>query len=144
MATVVRFTTLDDAFFFLNQSKSIAETPSSQPLRQRYIRACILFSWISLEESLDHRVEELQKSQHFEGTVPKGLFDKLEAAVQANGHTITSSSQFYALRRVRNSLTHPDAMTDERPLLTLDSARDTFNYCSTMMSIFLPSRLEWR
>ena len=57
--------TLDDAYFFLNQSKSLSGTPSIKPLQQRYIRACILHSWIALEEMLDSaRVNDFETGAH--------------------------------------------------------------------------------
>jgi hypothetical protein len=143
MSQAVRFTTLDDAFFFLNQSKGMSEIPHSQPLRQRYIRACILFSWVALEESVNHTIDELQQRQSFQGTSPARLSDKLEAALRANSQTCFVASDFNVLRRVRNSLTHPRAKVDEAPLLTVDQATATFNYCSAMMTKFLRLELRW-
>ena len=103
MSIVWRFTSLDDAFFFLNQSKGMSDIPSSRPLRQRYIRACILFSWLSLEEVLEYVIRQKEKEGTLKHPVPTRLGDKLQFVLHAlrKSH---SSDEFQTLRKIRNRL----------------------------------------
>ena|SRR5712691_101962 len=142
MSIVWRFTSLDDAPFFLNQSKGMSDIPSSRPLRQRYVRACILFSWLSLEEVLEYVIRQKEKEGTLKHPVPSRLGDKLRFVLHAlrKSH---SSSEFQTLRKIRNHLVHPASETDETTLLTQNQAAAAFRYCSSTIQRLCPVKVAW-
>lgn len=142
MSFVWQFTTLDDAFFFLNQLKAMTPAiPSSRPLQQRYIRACILFSWLALEEALDVVTKQKYMQAKLAGPLPRQLGDKLEVVLHALGKP-HSPDEFMTLRKVRNDLVHPNLQTDEATLLTQDQAARAFGYCSKTIQRLCPVGVE--
>ena len=143
MSIIWRFTTLDDAFFFLNQSKGMSDIPSSKSIRQRYIRACILFSWLSLEEVLEYMVRSLEKEGTLKHPIPGRLGDRLRFVLRALGQTQFASDEFRTLRRVRNRLVHPTSETDETALLTQSQAAAAFSYCSSTIRLLCPVKIAW-
>jgi hypothetical protein len=115
---------LNDAYFYLNQVISLPAIPSAEPLRQRYVRACILFSWIALEELLA------------DDTTGQGkLSVRLDKALELRGAKRLDSKEFLSLRRIRNLLTHPKKTNspNDDPLIGVEQARATFEYCLKMM-----------
>jgi hypothetical protein len=75
-------TILDDANFFINQAKGLPVVPSTNPLRDRYIRMGILCSWIALEEVLEVSIEEKDLARPAR-QIP--LRDRLDLALTALG-----------------------------------------------------------
>jgi len=142
MSVGLQFTTLNDAFFFLNQSKGMSDIPASRPLRQRYIRAAILFSWLSLEEVLEYVLTILGKSI-ITDPVPGKLADRLRFVLNLRRDKSFSLDEFRALRKLRNSLAHPTSATDEGRLLTVDQAAATFKYCSSVIQRLSPVKVIW-
>jgi len=57
MSLMYRFTPLDDVYAFLAQVRGLPTVPTAERRARRCVRACILLSWIALEESLDHAIE---------------------------------------------------------------------------------------
>jgi hypothetical protein len=122
-------TTLDDAYFFLNQSIGLPDIPSTVPLRQRYLRACILFSWIALEETLNYVVEELVSKRRLLCEPRGGLLDRLNAVRDARRVAPIDQREFLDARNTRNLLTHATSGEVENRLLTIEQARRVFEYC---------------
>ena len=73
MSIVYGFTTLDDAQWFLNQAKGLPEIASAKSRRERYVRACVVLSWIALEESLDIAIKILHRQSTLTDDVPLAI-----------------------------------------------------------------------
>lgn len=73
MSVLYRFTTLDDAWAFLLEAKGLPAVTTSRPRVQRCVRACILISWIALEESLDYAVDLWKREGRTLGPLPRHL-----------------------------------------------------------------------
>ena len=144
MSRLTYCSTLDDAYFFLNQSKYLSGTPSIRPLQQRYIRACILHSWIALEEMLDHAIQDLEKLGKMNGSPPGPLSQKLQAALKARDASAFSPAEFAARRKVRNLLVHPVSNQSEEHLLTVDEASRIFQYCLDHIRAVYPHSVTLR
>src|SRR5579872_1224206 len=119
---------LNDAYYYLNQCKGLPDIPSSEPLRQRNLRACVLFSWIAVEEMLDYSVGELVRQKLLKAT-PRGKFyQRLTKVLLLRGAVPIEIEEFRAMRRIRNLLSHPTTTAPEVSLNVQD-AREVFDYC---------------
>ncbi len=129
MSRITYCTTLDDAYFFLNQAKGLPDIPSVKPLRQRYLRSCIFFAWIALEEILDCAVTDLEETGKLHKASPHRLRDKVKLVLALRGRHTFRSEDFEKARRIRNSLVHPTPDLSEDVLLTLQKANHVFQDC---------------
>ena len=59
MTRFVRYLTFEDAFFFGNEAKTIPLLASTEATIQRYLRVCVLLSWVALEEVVKDTGREL-------------------------------------------------------------------------------------
>jgi hypothetical protein len=134
---ITYISTLDDAFYYLNQAKGRPEVPSLRPLIQRYLRSCILLSWIALEETLEYADDELLKRgvslEH-----KRNLRDKLRAIVEYHRAGSFDDKRFTNMRDIRNTLTHPKNDTQEDEILTIKFALQSFEYCYDLIRAIYP------
>ena len=144
MSRLTYVTTLDDAYFFLNQSKGLPKIPSVKPLQQRLARACILHSWIALEEMLDYAIEDLRKQGKMKEPPARPLSEKLKAVLSARGSLALDMKDFSVARKVRNILVHPTPNKSEDHFLTLEQASSVFNYCLTTIRAISPYNVTLR
>ena len=73
MSLIYRFAPLDDAYALLLEARGLPTVPTAARRAQRCVRACILLSWIALEESLDHAIELWTREGRNFGTLPDSL-----------------------------------------------------------------------
>lgn len=135
MGFFYQFTTLNDAFAFLLEAKGLPDVASVQKRRQRTVRACILLSWIAVEDCLDVAIEDWRKTRKAFGPFKGSLQQRVSAVVQALKRNQIDEVQFAELRSIRNQLTHPKASAQE-PQLTLDQAEITFGFCMATIRAF--------
>jgi hypothetical protein len=137
-------TVLDDAYFFLNQAKGRPDVPSIRPLLQRYIRACILSSWIALEETLDYAIDDLKKSGTPAMLPNRSLRDKIKAVLELRGAARLDSALFNETRAIRNSLVHPTKNTSEGTLLTVEQATKVLDFSYQLIRAIYPYSVTLR
>jgi|ERR1019366_5532884 hypothetical protein len=137
MSVTYRFTTLDDAYAFLLEAKGLPEVATAKPRTQRCVRACVLLGWIALDEGLDEAVDFWSRQGRPLGSLPGPLKPRLSAVLTALSRSPIDDVAFAALRKVRNSLTHPRTAVDE-PELTVEQAERTFDFCMTTVRALFP------
>ena len=138
-------TTLDDANYFLNQSKGLSNIPSSVPLRERYLRACILFSWIALEEMLGYAAEDLLKRDLIVKVPIGGLWDRIKVILLARGLSAPDQQKFFVIRKIRNLLTHNASNNEvEGYSLTTQQAQEVLDYCTKIIRESYPYNVKVR
>lgn len=130
---------LDDAIFFVNHAKGLPDVPSSQPLRHRYTRASILFSWIALEEMLDYAIEE---QGLLAAAPPKPLRSRLDFALHAIGRPAVEAEAFSTARKLRNRLTHP-VINGKAAGASIEDARKVFDFCSRAIKSLFTHEVRW-
>ncbi len=143
MSLVYRFTTLDDASSFLLEAKSLPVVATTTRAVQRSVRACILLSWVALEESFDHAVELWNSKGQTFGPLPGPLRSRLSAVLAAASRPPIDEVAFATLRKIRNELTHPRTAVDE-PELTVDQAEETFQFCMFAIRAFFPFPVDYQ
>jgi len=132
---------LNDAFYYLNQSKGLPDIPSSEPLRQRNLRACVLFSWIAVEEMVHYSAGDLLRQKSLKA-MPRGrLSDMLTEVLLRRGAVPIKIEEFRAMRRVRNLLTHPATTSVPEVFLSLKHACGVFDYCASLVEQIAPHKL---
>jgi hypothetical protein len=141
MSMTYRFTTLDDAYAFLLEAKGLPDVASAKRRVQRCERACILLSWVALEEGLDHAVEFWKHKRRAFGPLPARLKPRLSAVLAAVSRPPINDVAFKALRKVRNELTHPRTSVDE-PELAVEQAEKTFEFCRSTVRALFPFRVD--
>ncbi len=141
MTLVYGFTTLDDAHWFLNQAKGLPDIASAKSLRERYVRACVVLSWIALEESLDAAIKILRRQSTLTDDVPQRLRDRLQLVMRTVGHGNLDSGAFKRARTPRNELVHPKTGRSE-PSLSVEQAARVFDYCENSIRTFFPHQIE--
>jgi hypothetical protein len=141
MPTFYRFFTLDDAFAFLLEAKGLPGIPSAARRKKRCVRACVLLSWVALEECLDVAIEMRSRRQRTFGPFPVPLKQRLWAVLAALGKAPIDDTQFTSLRAIRNKLTHPQSARNE-PALTIGQAETTFGFCMATIRTFFPFQID--
>jgi hypothetical protein len=136
MSLIYRFTPLDDAYALLVEAKGLPNVATATRRLQRCVRACILLSWIALEEGLDHAVELWNRKGRNLGPLPGPLKRRLSTVLAAVSRPPIDDVEFTTLRKIRNDLTHPRATVDE-PELAVENAERTFEFCvATIRALF--------
>jgi hypothetical protein len=139
MFLVYEFTTLNDAFAFLLEIKGLPSIKSAEIRKQRGVRACILLSWIALEDCLDVAVEKWGPKRL--GPLPVPLKRRLSVVLKALKKPPIDDAQFAALRAIRNTLTHPKSGVNG-PDFTMDQAESTFGFCMATIRAFFPFHIH--
>jgi len=143
MGEFLRCSTLDDAWFFLNQAKGLPNVPSTRALQQRYIHACILFSWMALEDMTDYAIENRVKGKVSTTVRPKALRARLDLALQAIGETPVEVGAYSKARKPRNQLTHPTQAGVRGLEYRLEDARYVFDFCSSLITRLFNGQVIW-
>ena len=143
MGYFYRCDTLDDACFFLNQAKGLPNVPSARALEQRYIHACILFSWMALEDMTDFAIGNRIKGKVSSTVRPKDLRTKLDLALQAMGETPVEERAYLKARKPRNQLTHPTKAGVRVLGYTLEGACYVFDFCSSLIARLFNGQVIW-
>jgi hypothetical protein len=141
MSLIYRFTTLDDAYALLVEAKGLPVVATAARRRQLFARACILVSWVALEECLDHAVELWNRKGRVFVRLPGTLKPRLSAVLAAVSRPPIDDVAFTTLRKIRNELTHPRATADE-PELTVETAEKTFEFCMSVVRAVFPFRVD--
>src|SRR6185437_5458907 len=122
---VAQYLLLEDAYFFLNQAKSLSDTPIAKRAKQRHLRASVLFAW----QSLEYLVKDVLKT--VPNTTWPGKFSaRLELALKLRGSAVLfdalAYSRFYQLR---NDVIHVNTGATQPTLL---DAEALFTYCKSL------------
>jgi hypothetical protein len=104
---------------------------------QRCVRARVLLGWIALEEGLDEAVDFWNRAGRPLESLPGPLKPRLSAVLAVLSRPPIDDVAFAALRKVRNSLTHPRTAVDE-PELAIEQAERTFDFCTTTIRALFP------
>lgn len=134
-------TTLDDAYYFLNRSKGLPDVPRSVPLKQRYLRATVIFSWIALEEMLDYSGADAVRRRILRETPRGSLLDRLKVLLSALGRAPLDRDEFLSRRAVRNHAIHRASSESGALPIAADEARQVFDYCLNVIRDFYPTRV---
>jgi hypothetical protein len=129
---------MNDAYYFLSQSQGLPDIPSAEPLRQRYFRACVVFSWMAIEEMLDYSTTELLRQKKLDKVPKGGLLDRLDRILAIRGASKINAIEFKALRRIRNRITHPISTAADDELLDATQTRAGFDYCLKLLELISP------
>jgi hypothetical protein len=135
--------TLDDAWFFLNQAKGLPNVPSTRALQQRCIHACILFSWMALEDMTDYAIGNRIMGNVSATARSKALRARLDLALQAIGETPVESEAYTKARKPRNQLTHPTQAGVRALEYRLEDARCVFGFCSSLIGRLFNGQVIW-
>lgn len=135
---ITYISTLNDAFYYLNQAKGRPDVPSLRPLIQRYLRSCIILSWVAVEETLEYAYDELLK-RGISFKFDNNLREKIRTILEYQRVNSFDDQRFTTLRKIRNTLTHPKKDTQENNILTIDSASQSFEYCFNIIREIYPS-----
>jgi len=130
---------LEDADFFIHQARGLPSVTSTKPLRDRFVRACILFSWIALEEVVEHALEK----EGLAGAAPAKPFrSRLDFALVAVGRPPVDDRLFSDTRKLRNRFTHPVG-GGKLTTASLEDARMVFDFCAGAIRSLLRYEIRW-
>jgi hypothetical protein len=137
MAYVVGSWVLDDAIAFMREAKGLPSIATAAERMRRCVRACILLSWVALEDGIESSIEDWSKKGQVFGILPTTLKARLSAVLLATSGTALDESQFTRLRKIRNELTHPKS--NAKPLdLNYETAEQTFQFCLAAFKAMCP------
>jgi hypothetical protein len=140
MSTNYGFTSLDDASFFLNQVKGLPQIRTAKRTREAFVRACVVLSWVAIEEGLHTAAELLRRKGQLKGEVPGRLRGRLKFVLQQTG-SAWDDRKFREARELRNRAVHPTGPKGEPPL-TLREAELVFDYCYATLRVILPHKID--
>jgi hypothetical protein len=124
----MQFCALDDAQVFLMEAKALPAIPSASVRLGRCLRACILLSWVGLEDGLDHAVEGWGARGRTIKTLPTKLKVRMLAFLLPLSEPSLVDADFTRLRKIRNRLAQPIGKEGNFPP-TLMEAEQTFQFC---------------
>jgi hypothetical protein len=124
----MQFCALDDAHVFLMEAKALPAIPSTSVRLCRCLRACILLSWVGLEDGLDYAVEGWGARGRTIKTLPTKLKVRMLAFLLPLSEPSLVDAEFTRLRKIRNRLAHPISK-EGNPPPTLKEAEQTFHFC---------------
>lgn len=125
---IMQFCALDDAHVFLMEAKALPAIPSASVRLCRCLRACILLSWVGLEDGLDYAVEGWGARGRTIKTLPTKLKVRMLAFLLPLSEPSLVDAEFTRLRKIRNRLAHPISK-EGNPPPTLKEAEQTFHFC---------------
>ena len=140
MSALYSFTTLDDAFFFLNQVKGLPDIRTSRQMREAFVRASVVLSWVAVEEGVEHAIHILELKGQLCIDPPKQFRDRLRFVLLATGNT-WNGSKFKEARELRNRVVHPTGPKGE-PDLTVKEAELVFGYCHNTLNLLFQHKVE--
>jgi hypothetical protein len=141
MSIISRFTTLDDAYYFLNQVRGLPEVPNTLLLRQRMIRSSMILSWVALEEIVESVVDEKGYASEKDFPKPPKLFQVIEYAAKKNGKPL-DLAELTEARRLRNDVVHARSDAIQIAALTEENCRLVFDSCLAASRAVWPFRIE--
>jgi hypothetical protein len=124
----MQFCALDDAHAFLMEAKGLPAIPSASERLRLCLRACILLSWVGLEDGLDCAVEGWGARGRTLRSLPTRLKLRLLAFLLPLSEPPLVDAEFDRLRKLRNLIAHPRGK-ESSPRLTLKDAEQTFQFC---------------
>jgi len=128
----MQFCALDDAHDFLTEAKGLPNIPSASVRSRRCLRACILLSWVGLEDGLDSAADRWGSRGRTIKALPTKLKVRMLAFLLPLSEPSLLDEEFDRLRGIRNQLAYPrDNETSSPP--TLDEAEQTFQFCLRMV-----------
>lgn len=128
---------MDDAYFFLNQAKSLSDTPTARKAKARYVRSSIMFSWQALEDM----IKDVLRQSTSRIAVPNKLSEKLKLALFLSGSgNVFDPSRFHAHYKKRNDIVHVNAGS---PAPEVKDAQETFQYCKETIEFLLRGERIW-
>ncbi len=141
MSRIYHLAPLDDAYAFLLEARGLPTVATATRRAQRCVRACVLLSWVALEEGLDHAVDLWNHEGRVFGALPAPLKPRIAAVLAALSRPPIDDAAFTTRRKVRNELTHPRASINE-PELAVEQAEKTFEFCMSSLRALFPFRLD--
>jgi len=124
----MQFCALDDAHAFLMEAKALPAIPSASVRLCRCLRACILLSWVGLEDGLDYAVEGWGARGRTIKTLPTKLKVRMLAFLLPLSEPSLVDAEFTRLGKIRNRLAQPIGKEESLPP-TLTEAEQTFQFC---------------
>ena len=137
MGAFRRYLTLDDAEAFLIEAKSLPAISSASVRLRKCLRACILLSWVALEDGLGSAIEDWGKRHKKFDALPSQLKQRIDTILSVVSTYKMVDLEFNRLRKIRNQLTHPNIREDE-PKLSVEVAEQTFQFCLTTLRALSP------
>lgn len=143
VCSIMQLSALDDAYAFLTEAKGLPAIPSASARLRLCLRACVLLSWVGLEDGLDLCVEDWGAR----GRTLKGLPTKLKVRTLAFLLPLCDPPlvgvEFDRLRQIRNQLAHPRGKHNNAQL-TLEDADQTFHFCLKILRALNTYRIAVR
>jgi hypothetical protein len=139
----MQFCALDDAHIFLVEAKGLPSIPSASQRLHLCLRACILLSWVGLEDGLDCTVEGWGARGRTFKSLPIKLKVRMLGFLLPLSERPQIDAEFDRLRKIRNHLAHPRAK-EIAPALTLNDAEQTFQFCLKILRAIKTYRLAIR
>ena len=140
MSVFVSYRPLNDAFWFFNQAKGLPNLEAAR--RNRYFRAAVFLGWLSLEECVEHTIEELQLDRD---KVPTAIRAKLKllCEIREKEWRFTDwESAFLRAREARNGLVHPRPGEVVAALLEEEAVQDVLEVCRSLIESVSSFQLE--
>jgi hypothetical protein len=124
----VRYFTLEDAYYFLNQVRGLPDIPGSADLRERFMRSAMILSWVAVEEALESIIDSREISSRSD--FPKGakLLQLIDYTAKVNGKVV-GIKELGRARSLRNDVTHARSETAFAAALTEPNCAFVFETC---------------
>jgi hypothetical protein len=125
---LMQFCALDDAHAFLLEAKGLPAIPSASVRLGRCLRACILLSWVGLEDGLDSAADAWGARGRTLKALPTRLKVRMLAFLLPLAEPSLVDAEFDRLYKIRNQVARPRTK-ESSPSPTLAEAELTFQFC---------------
>jgi hypothetical protein len=124
----MQFCALDDAHDFLLEAKGLPAIPSASVRLGRCLRACILLSWVGLEDGLDSAADGWGARGRTLKALPTRVKVRMLAFLLPLTEPLLVGAEFDRLHKIRNRLAHTRANESTSPPALVE-AEQTFQFC---------------
>jgi hypothetical protein len=131
----MQLSALDDAHYFLMEAKGLPAIPSASVRLCRCLRACVLLSWVGLEDGLDSAAEGLGARGRALKALPTRLKVRMMAFLLPLSEPFHVNAEFDRLHKIRNQLANTAAGEITSPT-TLAEAEQTYQFCLRTLRAF--------
>lgn len=139
----IYYTILDDAYYFLQDLKSLPQGAGWDAISARYNRfahAVVFFSWAALEFTLEDAIYTIRlRGIHALPSPPKTLKKRIEYVLRETGKPPLDGKRFDKNRHVRNKLFHGNLREIK---IDFSVAEEAFNFCFDTINSYYPDSVK--
>src|SRR5258708_8748232 len=135
MAQLIRFSTIEDAYYYFFQAKGMTDTLRGVTVKQRHLRTAVLLGWVAVDDAVAAFALEKKIVWPRDCRGP-ALIPRLRFVWNQLNHMAPDVAEFNRRRSVRNGIAHPSGSEDTS--LTVEQVDELLGHCTASIPAMQP------